>query len=239
MNSTNYQQVSAVKNFLPDYILTRDNPTPRIPVMSKQSAEIFSKIRQSIPDSTESFSSVKKLNVSASEITTTVKQIAALKKNETPYKVGSVLGTVAIVVILAVLIAQTVAAAILFSPIVLAIGACGVGIGVAGLVIGSLAIHVTFTSVPDANKKLSTQVQETKDNHEKLKAYFTDNYKALKNEIVTSIERKNQDLELMVDSQEDHSAKKKQLNDEVATLEQAHVELKNLHRFYNTPEITE
>ncbi|MBA2728939.1 MAG: hypothetical protein H0U49_12300, partial [Parachlamydiaceae bacterium] len=44
---------------------------------------------------------------------------------------------------------------------------------------------------------------------------------------------------LMVDSQEDHSAKKKQLNDEVATLEQAHVELKNLHRFYNTPEITE
>ncbi len=239
MNSTNYQQVSAVKNFLPDYILTRDNPTPRIPVMSKQSAEIFSKIRQSIPDTTESFSSVKKLNVSASELTTTVKQIAVLKQNETLTKVGSVLITLTTAMGLTAAIVGTAVGIIFGAPIALLLSPILLGSLVTILVLSSLLIHKAFSMVPDANKKLSTQVQETKDNHEKLKAYFTDNYKALKNEIVTSIERKNQDLELMVDLQEDHSAKKKQLNDEVATLEQAHVELKNLHRFYNTPEITE
>ncbi len=241
MNSTNYQQVAAVKDFLPDYILTRDNPTPRIPVLSNQSAEIFSKIRQSIPDTTEPFSSIKRLDVSAKEITGKVKEIKELKKHETLHKVGSILATMTTSVLLSAALAGTLFTAILLTnPLAaLLLGSCGIPIAMVLISLSCCWNVVAFENISGSKEQLSAQVQETKVNHEKLKNYFTFNYKAIKNEIVDSIERKNHDLELLLSVKEDFSAKKMQLNNEVTTLQLARVQLKNLHRFYNPSGITQ
>lgn len=212
------------------------------PTMSKKSAEIYSNIRQYIPNTTKNFSSVKNLEVRATEIKARSDGIVEFKKHETLYKVGSIIA-LAVLVTLAV---ATVLAFIYFSM------ACPPGL--AGLVPGIKCflvwypvncisflcaggacglVYDAFNCVPDAQKKLSEKVDGIKVDHQKLKSYFTANYITIKQEIETSIEIRNKFLGAMTGKEgADVGKLKVQYTAELRNFEKALNQLEDLHNYY-------
>jgi hypothetical protein len=243
MDCLNHLKAHEIRDYLPGCTSTKMSrpETSKIPVMSKESSEIFSKIHQSIPDTIEKFASVKRLDISATEITATLKNIKNLKEYETINKVGSVLTTVAVAVLLIGIIVTCVTVPLLFPGTVAAflvpfeLGILGGGGSIAGLVGCSIWTHDAFNSVPKAKEKLSTQIDEAKVNHEKLKEYFTVNYKSLKQEIESTLDIKKEASKLISNLKGEDNLKSL-LQKDVPNLEQALVQLENLHEFYTQSE---
>lgn len=221
------------------------------PTMSKESAQIYSNIRQCIPNTTENFSNIKKLDTSATEITILSDKIAELKKYETFHKVGSVIAiallvTLTVAIILTAIFlpiiapgAFTVGGALVFSIL---LGIDGPALPIAGIVGAGFWAHHAFNCVPnaqkelsEAQKRLSTRVEATKNNHEKLKTYFTDtpNYETLKGEIEASIDTRNEFLKALTGKKgADIKKLEKQYTAERSNFQKALEQLEALHNFY-------
>ncbi|MBA3237680.1 MAG: hypothetical protein H0T62_04925 [Parachlamydiaceae bacterium] len=224
--------VLGIIDYLPECITSKGNTIlSSVPVLSEKAAKIFSTIHKNIPDTEEEFLSVKSLDKSIKKITNSVTNLNKLKLNETVFKALS------ITLILVSLVALTVGIVALFvfvlPPVLLFSIAYLDVIPLVGVFVGALLTLGSFNLVPSAEEKISLLADKAKVNHQKLKNYFTCNYRTLKENLVKNIELKNQHLELILELGEDE---KKAIENERANLEEVLAELKSLHKFYaSTP----
>ncbi len=239
MESTNNFDVSQIRDYLPKPCVT--SWEPEVPVMSNQTAAIFAKNFPTIPNSKEEFLKVKPLDKSAVDITAKVAKVKEVQKNDNKNKTLAVLALVGSVILVAAVITTVVVVVILFPntfigifvPII--VGEVG---GLAGLsaLIGSIFLMVyTFAKLPTAQKELKASVDLANVNHEKLKNYFNENYTTMHRNIKETIFHKNQDFEKLTDLHEVFSDQSEKLLKDAEELEQALVQLENLHQFYQVP----
>ncbi len=220
-----------------DYLPNCSIETVNVPVMSSKSAEIFSKIYATLPDSTESLLSLQTIDKSAIDITAKVQKVRELQKHETGDKVLSVLSIIGTVVLIAAVVAICVAVPLLLGApaaagITALTGTIGYWVSLFALIGSGLFVRSAFNHLPEARKDLKVSIDLAKVNHEKLKNYFNTNYETLKSEIIKSIDHKNNDLEIMTEMHQKFDNIQKELVRDAEDLETALIQLKNLHHFY-------
>lgn len=239
MESTNNFDVSQIRDYLPNPSATSSKP--EVPVMSNQTAAIFAKISPTIPNSKEEFLKVKSLDKSAVDITAKVAKVNGIQKKDKLHKTLAVLALVGSVILLAAVITTVAVAVILFPNTLIAIlvpilvGEIG-GIGaIAALIVSIFLMVDNFTRLPTAQKELKASVDLANVNHEKLKNYFNQNFTTMHKNIKETIFHKNQDFEKLTDFHDVFLDQREKLLKDAEELEQALVQLENLHQFYQVP----
>ncbi len=239
MESTNNFDVSQIRDYLPNPYATSSKP--EVPVMSNQTAAIFAKNFPTIPNSKEEFLKVKPLDKSAVDITAKVAKVKEVQKNDNKNITLAVLALVGSVILVVAVITTVAVVAILFPYSLIgliipqAVGIGGGGVSLNFLIFSIFLMLDTFAKLPTAQKELKASVDLANVNHEKLKNYFNENYTMIHKNIKETIFHKNQDFEKLTDFHDVFSDHREKLLKDTEELEQALVQLENLHQFYQVP----
>ncbi len=206
-----------------------------VPIFSIASAKIFNEI-QPVPK-------IKSLDRSIKDLGGLMTEMEESKDKEATWKkIGIVALTVGIMAVCVVAIATTILLGAPAMPLFIWVPLLALNIVGTIIEAGCCSIFIgdTFFSVSRTQKKISAKSEQIGSDHVKLQTYFNVNYKDLKKKLDSKLEETNLQLETLAlvavktteQERSNHTRIKQDAAEKSLQLEQALVELENLHNFY-------